>query len=79
MTNKMLFKSEHKIQKFLRKQKQRTHCYKNWLKVMPNLSIMYIFKEYIVQALVAHTSNPSYSGSRDQEDRNSKPAWANSS
>jgi hypothetical protein len=28
---------------------------------------------------VAHTSNPTYSGGRDQEDRSSKPAWANSS
>jgi hypothetical protein len=30
-------------------------------------------------ALVTHPCNPSYSGSRDQEDRGSKPAWANSS
>jgi hypothetical protein len=29
--------------------------------------------------LVAHACNASYSGSRDQEDRGSKPAWANSS
>jgi hypothetical protein len=28
---------------------------------------------------VAHAYNPSYSGSRDQEDHNSKPAWVNSS
>jgi hypothetical protein len=28
---------------------------------------------------VAHTCNPSYSGSRDQEDCGLKPAWANSS
>jgi hypothetical protein len=28
---------------------------------------------------VAHACNPSYSGSRDQEDRGSKPAQANSS
>jgi hypothetical protein len=28
--------------------------------------------------LVAHTCNPSYSGDRDQEDRGSKPAQANS-
>jgi hypothetical protein len=27
---------------------------------------------------VSHTCNPSYSGSRDQEDHSSKPAWANS-
>jgi hypothetical protein len=27
---------------------------------------------------VAHTCNPSYSGGRDQEDRGSKPAGANS-
>jgi hypothetical protein len=31
------------------------------------------------QMLVAHTCNPSYSGGRDQEDCDSKPAWANSS
>jgi hypothetical protein len=31
------------------------------------------------QVLVAHACNPSYSGGRDQEDRGSKPAWANSS
>jgi hypothetical protein len=30
-------------------------------------------------ALVAHTCNPNYSGGRDQEDRGSKPAQANSS
>jgi hypothetical protein len=30
-------------------------------------------------ALVAHTCDPSYSGGRNQEDRGSKPAWANSS
>jgi hypothetical protein len=29
--------------------------------------------------LVAHTCHPSYSGSRDQEDCGSKPAWGNSS
>jgi hypothetical protein len=28
---------------------------------------------------VAHAYNPSFSGSRDQEDHGSKPAWANSS
>jgi hypothetical protein len=27
---------------------------------------------------VAHTCNPSYSGDRDQEDFDSKPAWGNS-
>jgi hypothetical protein len=31
------------------------------------------------QALVAHTCNPSYSGGREQEDHDLKPAWANSS
>jgi hypothetical protein len=30
-------------------------------------------------APVAHAYNPSYSRGRDQEDRGSKPAWANSS
>jgi hypothetical protein len=28
---------------------------------------------------VIHTCSPTYSGNRDQEDGNSKPAWANSS
>jgi hypothetical protein len=28
---------------------------------------------------VTHACNPSHSGGRDQEDRSSKPAWANSS
>jgi hypothetical protein len=28
-------------------------------------------------APVAHACNPSYSGSRDQEDQGSKPSWAN--
>jgi hypothetical protein len=35
--------------------------------------------ENISWAPVAHTCNPSYSGGRDQEDRGSKPAQANSS
>jgi hypothetical protein len=30
------------------------------------------------QVPVVHTYNPSYLGGRDQEDRSSKPAWANS-
>jgi hypothetical protein len=30
-------------------------------------------------ALVVHAWNPSYLGGRDQADRGSKPAWANSS
>jgi hypothetical protein len=28
------------------------------------------------QALVVHIYNPSYSGGRDQENQDSKPAWA---
>jgi hypothetical protein len=36
-------------------------------------------KEHPSQALVAHSYNPSYSGSRDQEDPCLKPAQANSS
>jgi hypothetical protein len=31
------------------------------------------------QLPMAHTYNPNYSGGRDQEDRNSKPAQVNSS
>jgi hypothetical protein len=34
---------------------------------------------FTCQVPVAHTCNPSYSGGRDQEDRGSKPAQANSS
>jgi hypothetical protein len=30
------------------------------------------------QARVAYTCNPSYSGGKDQEDHDLKPAWANS-
>jgi hypothetical protein len=30
------------------------------------------------QVPVAHACNPSYSGGRDQDDCDSKPAWANS-
>jgi hypothetical protein len=40
------------------------------------LVIKYI--NYSCWVLVAHASNPNYSGGRDQEDRSSKPAWANS-
>jgi hypothetical protein len=36
-------------------------------------------KEKASRVLVAHACNPSYSGSRDQEDFSSKPAQANSS
>jgi hypothetical protein len=36
-------------------------------------------KKIFHQALVAHACNPSYSGSRDQEDCSLKLAWANSS
>jgi hypothetical protein len=35
-------------------------------------------KSLLSQAQVAHAYNPSYSGGRDQEDRGSKPAQANS-
>jgi hypothetical protein len=33
---------------------------------------------FLCWALVVHTCNPSYSGGRDQEDCNLKPAWVNS-
>jgi hypothetical protein len=36
-------------------------------------------KTIMNQARVAHASNPSYSGGRDQENRSSKPAQENSS
>jgi hypothetical protein len=39
----------------------------------------YLNKEIASQALVTHTCNPTYSGGRDQEAHNSKPAWANGS
>jgi hypothetical protein len=39
-----------------------------------------VYTEYSAEpGLVAHACNPSYSGGRDQEDRSSKPAGANSS
>jgi hypothetical protein len=38
-----------------------------------------IKRKKINWGLVAHACNPSYSGGRDQEDRGSKPAWANCS
>jgi hypothetical protein len=40
--------------------------------------IFFHIKNSFVQALVAHACNPSYFGDRDQEDRGSRPAWANS-
>jgi hypothetical protein len=36
-------------------------------------------REIYSWALVAHTCNPSYSGGRDQEDHNLKPAQTNTS
>jgi hypothetical protein len=39
---------------------------------------MVIKTDKIDWVLEAHTCNPSYSESRDQEDHGSKPAWANS-
>jgi hypothetical protein len=48
--------------------------YKKTKLIFPKL---YHFKKLnTCWALVAHTSNPSYSGGSDQEDRGSKPAWA---
>jgi hypothetical protein len=38
-----------------------------------------LIKAFSSQAQVAHASNPSYSGGRDQEDCGSKPVRANSS
>jgi hypothetical protein len=48
-----------------------------------SLSLFFFFsffetKSYYGLALLAHTCSPSYSGGRDQEDRGSKPAQANS-
>jgi hypothetical protein len=39
----------------------------------------YCYKTTLSQRPVAHTCNPSYTGSRGQEDHGSKPAQANSS
>jgi hypothetical protein len=39
--------------------------------------MMKIVTKNVSQAPVAHTCNPSYSGSRDQKDCSSKPAQAN--
>jgi hypothetical protein len=46
--------------------------------------VTFFMVEYVIQGdlswvLVAHNCNPSYSGSRDQEDRGLKPPQANSS
>jgi hypothetical protein len=50
------------------------------LKYFISLSSGYGFKiVHMSWAPVAHVCNPSYSGGRDQEDRSSKPAWANRS
>jgi hypothetical protein len=38
-----------------------------------------LLRKFNKPVLVAHACNPSYSGGRDQEDRSSKPAQANSS
>jgi hypothetical protein len=43
------------------------------------MSILRDNKNNSNQALVAHTCNLNYAGSRGQENRGSKPAWANSS
>jgi hypothetical protein len=40
--------------------------------------ILYVKKKNLSEVLVAHACNPSYSGSREQEDHGSKPAQANS-
>jgi hypothetical protein len=37
-----------------------------------------VLKDKQGRVLVAHAWNPSYSGDRDQENRGSKTAWANS-
>jgi hypothetical protein len=47
-------------------------------RLIPYPSEKSLFKNLIWgQTPVAHTCNPSYSGGKDQEDRGSKPAWAN--
>jgi hypothetical protein len=45
--------------------------------------VTFFMVEYVIQGdlswvLVAHNCNPSYSGSRDQEDHSLRPALANS-
>jgi hypothetical protein len=45
---------------------------------MENTILILLRKKIISRVLVAHACNPRYSGGRDQEDHNSRPAWANS-
>jgi hypothetical protein len=45
----------------------------------PSPLLLSDFDLKISRVLVAQACNPSYSGGRDQKDRGSKPAWANSS
>jgi hypothetical protein len=42
-------------------------------------TIKFIQEKKLRWVLVANSYNPSYTGDRDQEDRTSKSAWANSS
>jgi hypothetical protein len=44
--------------------------------ISTDLKILYSFLSWM---LIAHAYNPSYSGGRDQKDRGSNPAQANSS
>jgi hypothetical protein len=60
-----------------------SNFFSNFAKIACFLAkIFFIFQIKIItfsQVPVAHTCNPSYSGSREQEDHGSKPAGANSS
>jgi hypothetical protein len=47
-------------------------------KIRKDLRVLRIIK-VAGQGVGGSAYNPSYSGSRDQEDRGSKPAWTNSS
>jgi hypothetical protein len=50
---------------------------RNREKNAPQMSPHIYLKSNQGQVTVAHAYNPSYSGSRDQEDHGSKPAWEN--
>jgi hypothetical protein len=54
-------------------------CLNQEVKAKPQQHRKTPLKKILIQVPVAHGYNPSYSGSRDQENLSSKPAWANNS
>jgi hypothetical protein len=76
-----------KIKKFLSSNENKNTAYQNlWDTAKAKLRGKFIVMSAYIKntqrtrwALVAHTCNPSYSGSRDQDYHSLKPAWENSS